>query len=214
MMILKLICEFLVYPDILQIFYNKLNKKHDVEQNESTKKRVKTTSIGKKMKQNFANSGNSPKKFLKTPSMNTFKKIETYETTLETNSPTNKKRHSVVVASKISFDLKPFTTSEKLARLCCLKTERYNKRIQQLNEVEKMFQKKLSMEHITNLSRKVKLFEVILFEDHQRNLMKYIELPKREKVASNFLNDYNELKQQVNDGKVFINESLKFYLKK
>jgi hypothetical protein len=227
LMILKFVCAYVIYPDKIKIFYDKLNKKHDVDEKKNTIHAAKNKNEFKdamQLNQIPTSTPRSPvRKSLKGKnslnSNNKFSIINTTEsqTATEPNKSTIKivamRRHSVQ-QKKISFEFKKFNFFEKLGRLFCCCTENYKKRLQQLAEIEKMFQKKLSMEHITNLSRKVKLFECMIFEEHHRNLMKFIEIPRREKIPYEFEEMYSQLKDEINEGKTFINQKLLFHLKK
>ncbi len=123
---------------------------------------------------------------------------------------------SKTIKKKINFKYSKFSKVEKIVRafaMCC-KSNSMSRKIYQFTTIEQLYIKKFSMEHFTNLSRKIKIFETLVFEDFQRKLLKFVDLPDHEGKNYNYEELYAELQKQVKENDILINKNLMMVLDK
>jgi hypothetical protein len=223
LMLLRNINKHFIHPDIIKVFYDNLSEKH--KKNILLKRR---TLEFKKTLYGIDNATAEFKSNVDNKMENNFLSTQmdgTNNINNQTNGPcvvpfnqsnislhSTKKRPS---KRKIEFKFYEFKFREKLLRLIFCqycKSENLKEKVVQLKSIENMYIKKFSMEHFTNLSRKVKLIESIVFEEYQRLLLKYIELPEHPKKNVQFKDLHDELLKNINEGKHFINMNLQSFL--
>ena len=185
--LLEIICKFLIYPGVLHIFYKKYHLK-----------KIPPVDIS-------INLLNVPNK-----SINNNNEINSRENNF--NSKLLQKQNSQVsrvslVFKKIPFKLKKFTIWTKLFRIffCFWNKEKKN----QFKFLDKLFVKKFSVEHFIKLSRKISLIEALLFQRYQRELIKYVDVPKFEKIYKSYEESMIKLNLNMTNP---INQNLKRYL--
>jgi hypothetical protein len=87
------------------------------------------------------------------------------------------------------------TICEKLMRSCCFKSNQLRGKINMLKSIVKLFNKKISIENIGKLSRELKLLKYILFDDDQKYLLQYVNIPDNSGVKKNFDECLAEIKK-------------------
>lgn len=232
LMLLRIINKHFIHPDIIKVFYDNFSEKHKknillkkktlelefrktfYSPNENITFEMKSNKENKIAKNNFLNVAQS--EGVNNDSINIDNQTN-LQLVAGANVTTNilqgaKKRGS---KRKIEFKFNEFKFGEKLLRLIICKycsSDNMKVKVDQLKSIEKMYIKKFSMEHFTNLSRKVKLIESIVFEEYQRLLLKYIELPEHHKKKVDFKDLHDELLKNINEGKHFLNINLQTFL--
>jgi hypothetical protein len=223
LMLLRNINKHFIHPDIIKVFYDNLSEKH--------KKNILLKRKTLEFKKTFYGTDNATTEFKN----NVDNKMENnfFATQMDGSNNINNQTNGPCVVPfnqsnislyptkkraskrKIEFKFYEFKFREKLLRLIFCKyckSENLKEKVVQLKSIEKMYIKKFSMEHFTNLSRKVKLIESIVFEEYQRLLLKYIELPEHSKKNIQFKDLHDELLKNINEGKHFINMNLQSFL--
>ena len=123
------------------------------------------------------------------------------------NSQESRESRVSVLTKKIPFKLIKFTVCDKLSRIffCCWKIEKKN----QFEILDRLFTNKLSVEHFMKLSRKISMIEGLLLQRYQRELIKYVGVPKFEKIYKSYDESLKKLNTNITDP---INQNLKRFL--
>jgi len=201
--ILRTFCSFLIYPDILKVFYDQFNDRETKNREAKKIDMSSTFNIKQHNDQNECNLNNTPFK------NNNY--IEVSPSPLK-----NQMQRSKTIKKKLDFKYEKFTHVQKFLRFfaICYKSDSMTRKMNHLVQIEKLYIRKFSMEHFTNLSRKIKIFETLVFEPFQRNLMKFIDLPEHEDKNNNYEELYAHLNKQIKENKLFINKNLMMVLDK
>ena len=214
--LLGIICKYLTYPNTLEIFYKKYyRKKTPPETNSFISNEIK---INGKLYQKSKISTKSVK----------IDEIENQERNFPENTlsecsnedkfnsafldrPKNEekifKTRKTKFSLEISFDLKKFSICDKLFRmfLCFWGKEKRS----QFKKLDQLFLKKFSVEHFIKLSRKISLIEALLFQRYQRELLKYVGVPKFKRIYTPYEKSIEELNLNISNP---INQNLLRYL--
>ena len=211
--IFQAMCVYLIYPEILESFFLKYNERKTPTNIKNTSvNHLKTISqinienhindltIGNQSIVNQSSASHQPRTEIK--------KNNFFELIIEKSKTMNRSNTS---KHKIEFKLETFSLVHKFFRSCLTLKKSNVKITQQIQLLNKLYTKKFSLENFLNISRKVRLFEAILFEDYQRNLLRYIAIPKHKKINSSYEEISAEMESNIKEP---INKNLKIYLTK
>ncbi len=122
----------------------------------------------------------------------------------------------IVLKSNISnFErinkIESFSCCEKLTRSFCLRNRTVKGKLNLLNNVVKISNKKISIENIGKLSKEVKLLKCILLDEDQRNILKYVNLGENSKINKKIEDSVAIMKNRSGNNN-HINDRLMNYL--
>jgi hypothetical protein len=215
---LDFICSYFVYPDIIQVFYEKYKSKEKKENFNSNFPNFESQI-------NLNNYINNNSKLPNSLNIDKNLNINTFKYTEQTNENTKfsekifiKNKVNTFKSSKMQLDFNGLTIKEKVLRACCIKPKVFNDKFKTYNSIVNLYQKKFSLEHLMKVSKRVKILNHIIFEDFQRKLLSYINLPKSKFIGTSFDELFKELQknleENMNSSNNIINSKILMYLEK
>jgi hypothetical protein len=187
---LALICEFLTFPDILNIFTDKYFPKDK-------------KSVNKQNDQSVDNA-------LKSVTIMPFRKKQII---CENSNPPEVQNHIKKFCKEEINNRTHIGYGENLQRYLCCKSKKLKGKISQIEFAEKKFIKIVSVENVVKISRNVSLTLDLLLESYQKDLLKYAEIRSEKSIGKEktFTDLYNELETKINDPNTSVNKKLVNY---
>jgi hypothetical protein len=207
------ICSYIVYPDILKVFYEKFKSKQKKENFNNN-----FANFESQINLNCISKISNPLK--KDHNFNINKHINTEQANIITKfSEKNimdfkKNKEDSFKLYKMPLHFNGLTFKEKLLRVSCFKPKAFNDKFKTYDTIANLFQKKFSLEHLMKVSKRVKILNHIVFEDFQRKLLNFVNLPKSKMIGTSFHELCKELQRNLegNNSNNIINSKILKYL--
>ncbi len=196
--ILGLVCEYFIHTDLLKLFSDKYFVKF--KENIFPHKLDHSTDKLKSAKSNIVNNFQMIlNEENKSASINNF-----------FNKVRTKKNYSVKSKQE---DLSP---CEKITKNLCCKSNKLKEKVSQFIQIEDVYNKKISIENITKMSRNLHLMSFLLLDENHRKLMKILEIQKEtNKIQENDIrNLILDLETKIEDSNPHLNKNFLLCLNK
>lgn len=201
MKILQILCSYLIFPDILKLFDEKFSHKEREQTNKIP------GSFNERVRQ-------------RTVFVSPFKNKEITGSEI-INLPINKNTEVGFFAEiskkkrEFSYKLDHLTFCEKIRRPLCCHTKSFKLKISQFKIISRLYNKKISIENLTKLTRNFCFLRFLILESKHWQLLKYCDFRNQEIREKNqpFSKIISDLESKQNEPNPLINKKLLNYFK-
>jgi hypothetical protein len=214
MQILGIVCEYFIHTDLLKLFSDKYFVKFKETSLSKNKNDENNRNINK-ANNNKPDQSTDKLKSGKSNILNNFHMVINEENkSASINNFLNKTKTTKNYSVKCTQE--GLTTCEKIFKNLCCKSRKLKEKVKEFELIENVFNKKVSIENITKMSRNLHLMSLLLFDENHRKLMKIIEIQNEtsEDKNSDVKNLVLDLESRVEDANPNLNRNLLFYLNK